>query len=147
MPLHPDWKEFLESLNSRGAEYLIVGAHALALHGVPRYTGDIDILVRPSAENAGRVVAALKDFGFQSLQIALDDFQTPGRVIQLGIAPYRIDLLTSVTGLDFEEAWSDRATGNLDGIPVCFLSKRAFLKNKSAAGRTKDLADIEALLD
>lgn len=146
MPLHPDWKEFLGLLNSRGVEYLVVGAHALALHGVPRYTRDIDIFVRPTPENAERLQFVLKEFGFGSLEITTKDLQTPDRVIQLGVEPYRVDLLTSLSGSDFEDAWSDHASGDIDGVPVNFLSVRAFRKNKLATGRTKDLADVEALL-
>lgn len=147
MPLHPDWKEFLELLNSNEVEYLIVGAHARGLYGVPRYTGDLDIFVRSSPENARRLERALQAFGFGSLELTAEDFLVPNRVIQLGIEPYRIDLLTSISGVEFEEAWSDRVAGDLDGVPVAFLSLRAFRKNKLAAGRPKDLADLADLIE
>ena len=129
MPLHPDWKEFLELLNSNGVDYIIVGAHARGLHGVPRYTRDIDILVRSSPENATRLEQVVQAFGFASAAVKADDFLTPGQVIQLGIEPYRIDLLTSISGIEFEDAWSDRVSGELDGVPVAFLSLRAFRQN------------------
>ncbi len=147
MPLHPDWKEFLQLLNAHGVEYLIVGAHARALHGIPRYTGDIDIFLRISEANAAKVETVLLEFGFASTEIKAEDFLMPEQVVQLGVAPYRIDLMTSLTGLDFDDAWSDRATGELDGVPVVFLSLRAFRANKLAAGRPKDLADLADLLD
>jgi hypothetical protein len=147
MPLHPDWKEFLQLLNSHGVEYLIVGAHARALYGIPRYTRDIDVFLRATPENAQRVVAVLQDFGFASLRVSPSDLLAPGQVIQLGVAPYRIDLLNTLSGLDFEGAWSDRVEGELDGVPVSFLSVRAFRKNKLAAGRPKDLADLADLLE
>ncbi|MCW5977099.1 MAG: hypothetical protein KIT09_03440 [Bryobacteraceae bacterium] len=147
MPLHPDWKEFLQLLNSNGVEYLIVGAHARGFHGIPRYTRDLDIFVRISEGNAAKLERALQAFGFASIGIAADDFLVADRVIQLGVEPYRIDLLTSITGVEFEDAWSDRAASELDGVPVAFLSLRAFRKNKLAAGRPKDLADLADLLE
>jgi hypothetical protein len=146
MPLHPDWKEFLELLNSNEVEYLIVGAHARAFHGVPRYTRDLDIFVRISPANAIRLEQTLRAFGFASTGLAADDFLVPGRVIQLGVEPYRIDLLTSISGVEFGDAWSDRVAGELDGVPVSFLSVRAFRQNKLAAGRPKDFADLADLL-
>ncbi len=146
MPLHPDWKEFLELLNSNGVEYLIVGAHARVLHGIPRYTRDIDILVRVSPENATKLEHVLHAFGFASKGVTAEDFLAAHRVIQLGADPYRIDLLTSISGVEFDDAWSDRVAGDLDGVPVAFLSLRAYRKNKLAAGRLKDLADLEDLL-
>ncbi|MGH9672696.1 MAG: DUF6036 family nucleotidyltransferase [Bryobacteraceae bacterium] len=145
MRLHPDWREFVELLNSHEVEYIIVGAYARALHGVPRSTGDIDLFVRPTAENAARMQRAIAAFGFGSLGITAEDFQISGRVIQLGVEPYRIDLITSISGLSFDEAWSDRVRGELDGLPVAFLSLRALKKNKIAAGRPKDLADLADL--
>jgi hypothetical protein len=146
MPLHPDWKEFLELLNSNAVDYLIVGAHARAFHGVPRYTGDLDLFVRASPENAARLERALNAFGFASTAVTAADFLIPGQVIQLGVAPYRIDLLTGISGVEFEDAWSDRVAGDLDGVPAAFISVRAFRKNKLAAGRPKDLADLDDLL-
>jgi hypothetical protein len=147
MPLHRDWKEFLKLLTSQNVEYLIVGAHALAHHGIPRYTRDIDVFVRVTADNARKLERVLQQFGFASLGIAARDFLNPGMILQLGVEPYRIDILTSLTGLDFEEAWADRVAGELDGVPVSLLSAKSLRKNKLATGRAKDLADVEALLD
>ena len=147
MPLHPDWKEFLELLNSHGVEYLVVGAHARGLYGIPRYTRDIDIFVRRSEDNASKLVSVLRDFGFASLGITAPDFLVPGRVVQLGVEPYRIDLLTGISGVEFEDAWPDRVAADLGGVPATFISLRAFRKNKLAAGRPKDLADLADLLE
>jgi hypothetical protein len=147
MTLHPDWREFIGLLNSHAVEYVIVGAYARAFHGVPRSTGDIDFFVRPSAENSLRLERVLQAFGFGSLGLAAADFQHPGRIIQLGVAPYRIDIITSISAVPFEEAWEDRVPADLDGMPVWFLSRRAYRRNKAAAGRPKDLADLEALPD
>ena len=147
MPLHPDWKEFLQLLNSHGVEYLVVGAHARGLYGIPRYPRDIDIFLRRSPANASRVETVLREFGFGSLRITAEDFLTPGRVVQLGVEPYRIDLLTSISGVEFDDAWSDRVAGDLGGVPVSFVSLRAFRKNKLAAGRPRDLADLADLLE
>jgi hypothetical protein len=128
-------------LNSNGVEYLIVGALAVSWHGFPRYSGDIDFLVRPDPKNAELVLKALHQFGFRSLDISAGDLTTPGKVIQLGYEPNRIDLLTSVTGVTFEEAWESRSRGHLDGIRVQFIGRVALLKNKDATGRSKDLID------
>ena len=130
MRLPKDWREFVESLNSHGVEYVIVGAFALAFHGFPRYTGDIDILVRRSRVNAGRLEAALVAFGFASAGIPTADFLEADRVIQLGVAPNRIDLLTSITGVDFEEAWQTRVTSELDGLAVAFIDRASLILNK-----------------
>jgi len=145
MTLLPDWREFIESLNSQSVEYVIVGAWARSFYGVPRSTGDIDFFVRTSPENAERLVRALGQFGFASLGIAPEDFLTPGRVVQLGVDPYRIDILTGISGVTFDEAWSERVQGEIDGIPAAFLSLRLFRRNKRACGRPKDLADLDAL--
>jgi hypothetical protein len=147
MPLHPDWKEFLELLNSHGVDYLIVGAHARGFYGIPRFTRDLDIFVRNSEPNASKLVAVLRDFGFAATGIRAEDFLAPGRVVQLGVEPYRIDLLTGISGVEFDDAWSDRVTGELGGVPVSFISLRAYRQNKLAAGRPKDLADLADLLE
>ena len=145
MQLPKDWREFVESLNSHGVEYVIVGAFALPFHGFPRYTGDIDILVRRSRENAGRLEAALAAFGFASAGIPAEEFLEADRVIQLGVAPNRIDLLTTITGVDFEEVWQNRVISELDGLAVAFIDRASLIRNKKATGRTQDLADVEAL--
>ena len=145
MPLQKDLREFIESLNSHHVEYLIVGAFALAFHGVPRSTGDIDILVRRSPENAARVEAVLVDFSFASLGLSAADFITADQVIQLGYPPNRVDLITSITGVEFDEAWAGRLAAELHGVPVHFISRECLIRNKRATGRTQDLADLEAL--
>jgi hypothetical protein len=119
--------------------------YALAFHGSPRYTGDIDVFVRISAENSARLEAVLRQFGFASLGLSADDFSQPYQVVQLGYPPNRIDLNTSLSGVTFDEVWASREPGELDGLPVFFIGRRAYIKNKRASGRLKDLADLEAL--
>ena len=142
MKLSPDLKEFIGLLNAHGVEYIVAGAYALALHGCPRFTGDIDLFVRSDTANAKRIERVLHEFGFASTGLSSADFEQADAVIQLGNAPNRIDLLTSLTGLDFESAWQARAQSELDGVPVSFLSKRCFIENKCATGRPQDLADV-----
>jgi hypothetical protein len=132
-------------LNSHKVEYLIVGGHAVAFHGHPRLTIDIDFLVRPTHENARKLLAALADFGFGSAGIDLAALTTPDRIVQLGRAPNRIDLLTGISGLTFDEASHDRVVGKLDGIRVNIIGLDALLKNKRASARPKDLADVAEL--
>jgi predicted nucleotidyltransferase len=143
--LQQDLREFIELLNSLRVDYIVIGGHAVAFHGHPRFTGDIDFLVRSTRENAERLLEALRAFGFSELALSIDDFTRPNAVVQLGRPPNRIDLLTSISGVDFEEAWDSRLRGELDGIPVSFLGLEALLKNKQASGRDKDLGDIKKL--
>ncbi len=145
MPLAKDLREFIQLLNSHGVEFLVVGAYALAFHGHPRYTGDIDLLVRSSAGNAARIEHVLADFGFGSLGLSAADFLVPDRIVQLGLPPNRIDLLTSIGGVGFDEAWNGCIPAELDGLPVRFLGRDALIRSKRAAGRPKDLADLAAL--
>jgi hypothetical protein len=145
MPLNKDLREFIGLLNSHGVEYVVVGGFAMAFHGVPRYTGDIDFLVRVSPANAARIEAVLRDFGFASSGLSAHDFLEPDRVVQLGYPPYRIDLLTSITGVPFDDVWASRIPADLDGLPVAFISKPALIRNKRATGRSQDNADIEML--
>ena len=145
MPLPEDWRAFIESLNSNGVEYLVVGAVALAHHGVPRYTGDLDILVRNSTENAERLEAALAGFGFAGLGLKAADFVDSYRVIQLGIPPNRIDLLTSLTGVTFDAAWAGRVEALVGETRVNFIGREALILNKRRTGRAQDKADLEAL--
>src|SRR5258708_2250115 len=118
MPLQKDLREFIECLNSNKVEYLIVGALAVSWHGFPRYSGDIDFLVRPTEGNAIRVMAAIRDFGMSSLTLGVEDFMSPGKVVQLGFPPNRIDLMTSLTAVSFDDAWESRVAGLIEGIPV-----------------------------
>lgn len=145
MPLTKDSREFVECLNSNKVDFLIVGALAVSWHGFPRYSADIDFLLRPSAENAQRVVAALKQFGFGSLGLTVADLVQEDRVIQLGVEPNRIDLMTSISGVSFEEAWRSRVQGTLDGMEVNFIGRDALIRNKIASARGKDLIDVEEL--
>jgi predicted nucleotidyltransferase len=145
MRLSSDLREFLELLNSRGVEYVIVGAHSLAFHGRPRYTGDLDILVRATPENAAKLVDLLNQFGFADSGIKQSDFTEPEQMIQLGRAPNRVDLLTSITGVTADDAFATRIATELEGVPVFILSKEALIQNKRAVGRAQDLADLESL--
>ena len=145
MSLPKDWKEFLQLLNARGAEYVVVGAFALAFHSEPRFTGDLDILIRRTPDNAARVLETLHAFGFASLAITSEDLLSEGRVIQLGIRPNRIDLLNSLTGVDAEVVWQKRTPGDLDGVPLHYIDFESFRINKLAAGRDKDLEDLRRL--
>jgi hypothetical protein len=145
MTLSKDLREFIESLNSHNAEYLVVGAYALAYHGSPRYTGDVDFFIRPSADNAQRLEGVLRAFGFGSLGLTAADFIDKFQVVQLGHPPNRIDLTTGLTGVSFDEAWQVREAAHLDGLPVHFIGRREFVKNKRATARLKHLADLEAL--
>jgi hypothetical protein len=146
MPFPEDWRTFIESLNSNEVEYVIVGAVALAYHGFPRYTGDLDVLVRNTPENTKRLESALAAFGFASLGLTAADFADSYRVIQLGVPPNRIDLLTSITGVPFDEAWADRVGADLEGTRVNFISRSALIRNKTLTGRAQDIADVEYLV-
>lgn len=145
MEAQKDFKELLELFNGHKVEYMIVGAYALAFHGVPRFTGDMDIFVRPSAENARNVLSALTAFGFGSLQLTSDDFQNPASVVQLGVPPIRIDIMTSISGVTWPEADAGKQEGRYGDVPVFFLGREQYIANKRATKRTKDLADLEAL--
>ena len=145
MEVQQDFRDLLALFSAHKVDYLIVGAHALAYHGVPRYTGDIDILVRPDPENAHQILKALETFGFGSVGLTAEDFTVPDKVIQLGVAPVRIDIVTSITGVSWEEAVAGRVQGNYGDIVVYFIGRREFIRNKQALGRKKDQADLEAL--
>jgi predicted nucleotidyltransferase len=142
--LNRDFKEFAESLHARGVEYLIVGGYALAAHGHPRYTGDIDFWIQRTPENLERLLMALKDFGFGSLGLSTHDF-TPDSVIQLGQPPRRIDLMTTIDGVDFDRCYARRETVELAGLRLNIIGLEDFKANKRATGRLKDLADLEGL--
>ena len=145
--MNPDFLDLLAALARADARFLVVGAHALAAHGVPRATGDLDVWIRPDEDNAGRVWEALIAFGapVQALGLSRADFVTPAMVFQMGEPPRRIDVLTSVTGVDFDDAWAARAVHRIGGIDVPFMGRAALLANKRATGRAKDLADVEIL--
>jgi len=145
--LNPDFRDFLLALVAENVEFVIVGAYALALHGVPRYTGDLDVLVRPTKVNADRVWRALARFGapVEAAGVAPADFAAPGIVYQIGLPPRRIDLLTQITGVAFDEAWASREPAALEEHVVHFIGREAFVRNKEATGRPKDLVDAARL--
>jgi hypothetical protein len=135
----------LSVFDEEEVEFLVVGAYAMAAHGAPRATGDLDFWIRPSEENAGRVIRALMRFGAPINEIAVEDFVTRDLVFQIGIEPNRIDLLTSIDGVDFGEAWENRVTVEVGGVPVPVLGLADLVRNKKAVGRLRDLADVEEL--
>jgi hypothetical protein len=143
--LTSDFKEFAKLLNSNAVEYLVVGGYALAAYGHPRYTGDLDFWIGTDAVNADRVLAALSQFGFGGLGISKADLTTPSQVVQLGYPPGRIDLLTSIDGVDFADCYPRRLTVPVDGVALNFISLVDFKTNKKAVGRHRDLADLEAV--
>ncbi|MEM1041751.1 MAG: hypothetical protein AAGI91_03895 [Bacteroidota bacterium] len=143
--LNADYRDMLSAFADAGVEYLLVGAYALAAHGQPRATGDIDLWVRPSPENADRVLRALRAFGAPLSDVRREDFAQPDIVFQLGVSPRRIDVLTVIDGVGFEEAWADRLELVLDGIALPVISRKHLIQNKQAVGRLQDLADIERL--
>ncbi|HKV33824.1 MAG TPA: hypothetical protein VJP89_05880 [Pyrinomonadaceae bacterium] len=145
MNLPKDLKEFVELLNGHDVRFLIVGAFAVAYHGYPRYTSDIDIFVDKSAENAELLLKAIHEFGFGEIGLSKEDFMKKDQVIQLGVAPNRIDMMTFLSGISFDEAWSSRELGELGGITVPFISLDILKRNKEATGRSQDLVDLEHL--
>jgi hypothetical protein len=140
-----DFRDLLSAFLAEGAEFLVVGAHALALHGHIRATKDLDIWVHASEENAPRVYRALASFGAPLSEVDPGEFAAPGLVLQIGVPPVRIDVITSIDGISFPDAWSDRERGFFFGLEVPALSRRALLVNKTASGRPQDLADIDWL--
>ena len=140
--LNPDFREMLSCLKGEGADFIIVGAYALAAHGLPRATGDIDIWVRNSPENARKIMCALMRFGAPLSDLSEDDFIAPDLVVQLGVEPCRIDLLTGIDGVGFDEAWQNKVNITVDDLEIYVLSKEDLLRNKVATGRDKDQYDI-----
>lgn len=145
--LNEDFRDLLVLLADTGVEFVVVGAYALALHGAPRASGDIDLFVRPTPSNAERLFQALARFGapLQAAGVTAADLAQPGAVYQIGLPPRRIDLLTEISGVSFDEAWASRVATEVEGRTVPFIGRDALLKNKQAAGRPKDLADIARL--
>lgn len=142
-----DYLDMLRALIESGAEFLIVGAHAMAAHGVPRATVDLDIYVRASSENAARVIAALQEFGapLSAHGVSSEDFERPGAVYQLGLPPNRIDLLTRISGVEFDDAWASRIEARIGNLRVPVIGRGPLLENKRASGRDKDLVDVRLL--
>jgi hypothetical protein len=145
MELQSDWIALLREFNAAGVEYMVIGAAAVAFHGTPRASADFDVWVRPSPENARAAYRALAKFGAPMDQVTLADFEHDDIVWQLGVEPLRIDVLTGIEGVTFDEAWPRRATAKLDGLSVPVISKIDLIANKRAVGRHKDLADLELL--
>jgi hypothetical protein len=145
--LNEDFRDLLGALQSTQARFLIVGAYALAVHGAPRATGDLDVWIAPEPENAQKVWAALLRFGapMQALGLSLQDLTRRDQVLQIGLPPRRIDLLTTISGVEFDEAWADRVDHAVGELIVPFIGRAAFVQNKKASGRARDLADLEAL--
>lgn len=145
MNLDEDLREFVELLNALEVRYIVVGAFAVAYHGHPRFTADIDLFIERSNENAERLIKVIEQFGFSELGLSVDDFLQEDQVVQLGVAPNRIDLLTFISGVDFQDAWTTREQGEIEGLTVPFISKEMLKRNKTASGRSQDLADLEYL--
>jgi hypothetical protein len=145
--MNQDFLDFLAALDGAGAHYLVVGAHALAVHSEPRATGDLDIFVDPHSDNAKRVWQALVSFGapVSAVGLTVEDLSKPDLVYQIGLPPRRIDVLTAISGVDFEAAWFTRVTVKVGDREVAFLGRDALVHNKRASGRPKDLADLAAL--
>ena len=145
MILNQDFKEFFQLLNEHKVRYLVVGGYAVAFHGYPRYTKDVDIWVDSSEENARKLVQALDDFGFGSLGLQIEDFLEADTVIQLGYPPNRIDLLIGIPGVVFEECYAQKVDVNIEGVTLHFINLEHLIQSKRASGRHQDLADIEHL--
>lgn len=140
-----DLREFIALLNSNGVEYLVVGGVAVAFHGAPRYTGDLDFLVRPSRDNAVKLIHALQEFGLSSFRLTPEELSQPDQIIQFGVKPNRIDVITSLAGVAFDEAWETRVAGELDGIQTHYIGRDALIRNKEATGRPQDIVDAGKL--
>jgi hypothetical protein len=145
--MNRNFRELLSAFSGESVEYLIAGAYALAAHGVPRATGDLDVWIRPSAENAERVFRALATFGAPLTGMTEEDFRVPGAVFQIGVPPQRIDVLTLLDGISFEQAWTHRTEVDLSGLKVPVIGRADLIRNKRAVGRPQDLADVARLED
>lgn len=145
MNLEDDLREFVELLNALNVHYLVVGGFAVAYYGYARFTADLDLFVERSQENAARLVQVVERFGFGDLNLSPDDFLKEDQVIQLGVSPNRIDLLTFISAVDFQEAWAARQEADIQGVNVPMISKEMLKRNKAATGRTQDLLDLERL--
>lgn len=145
LPLPPDFKEFLRLLNSEKIEYLVVGGYAVGYHGYPRPTGDLDVWVASRADNAKKLVGALATFGFVNAGATEALFLEPGRVVRMGVPPVRIELLTSISGVEFSECVARKVDAVLDGVPVAIIGREDLITNKIAAGRDRDRDDVSRL--
>jgi hypothetical protein len=143
--MNPDFNDMLSALSDEGVDYLIIGAYAMAVHGVPRATGDIDVWVRPSPDNADRVLRALARFGAPLGSLRAADLTGEGTVFQIGVAPNRVDVMTGIDGVRFDEAWPRRETRTIDGVTIAVIGRDDLIRNKRATGRPRDRADAEQL--
>jgi hypothetical protein len=144
MELAPDFDEFTACLTAHGVEFLIVGAYALAFHGAPRFTGDLGVLIRPTPENASRLIAALDEFGFAT-ELTPEAIADERRMLEMGVPPVQIRVMSAISGVTWDEAWANRVDGAFGRQSASFLGRDTFVRNKLASGRPKDLADIDAL--
>jgi hypothetical protein len=140
-----DFEGLFACLNARGVRAVVVGGYAVAFHAKPRFTKDVDLFVDPTPENVRQLLLALTDFGFGDVGLTGDDFSKPGSIVQLGVAPNRVDLVTAIDGVTFAEAWSGRVSGHYGRQPVLYLGRAELIRNKRASGRAQDLADLESL--
>jgi hypothetical protein len=145
MEVQQDFRDLLGLFNKHKVDYIIVGAYALGLHGAPRYTGDLDVFVRPDPSNARSIMQALHAFGFGFAGLTAADFEKEGKIVQLGFPPVRVDIITSITGVSWEQAWSGRVKGQFGDLTVHYIGRDDFIANKRALGRKKDIADLEAI--
>jgi hypothetical protein len=145
MEVQQDFRDLLELFNKHKVDYIIVGAYALGFHGSPRYTGDLDVFVSPDPINAKSIMQALHEFGFGSVGLTAADFEKEGKVVQLGFPPVRVDIITSITGVSWEQARSGRVKGQFGDLIVHYIGRDDFIANKRALGRKKDIADLEAV--
>jgi hypothetical protein len=145
MEVQQDFRDLLELFNKHKVDYIIVGAYALGFHGAPRYTGDLDVFVRPDPSNARSIMQALHEFGFESVGLTAADFEEEGKIVQIGFLPVRVDIITSITGVSWEQARSGRVKGRFGDLMVHYIGRDDFIANKRALGRKKDIADLEAV--
>ena len=143
--LNPDFRDVLSLFNAEGVEYMVVGGYALAAHGLPRATGDIDLWIRPSAENAARTYRALLAFGAPADRFAEKDFESDDLIFQIGVPPSRVDVITSIEGVHFDEAWTNREVVEVEGIQLSVIGRQELIRNKRAVGRPQDKADVARL--
>jgi hypothetical protein len=143
--LNPDYRDMLSAFSEERVEYLLVGAYALAVHGLPRATGDLDLWMRPTPENAHRVWRALSRFGAPLLDLREEDLGASSVVFQIGVAPCRIDILTAIDGVGFDDAWPARLEVEIEGLTVPVLGREDLIRNKKASGRAQDVADVARL--
>jgi hypothetical protein len=140
-----DFVELFRCLNAHNVEYLIVGGYAVAFHGYPRFTGDLDLFVNPDEKNADKVLQALEEFGFAELGLVSEDFRTPDRLVSLGYPPERVDIVSAIDGVTWNEAWAARFPGSFGGVEVFFIGRSELVRNKRASGRSQDRVDADAL--